>query len=602
MMQSKVMGVRRIQRRRGSVTVLALMVWMLLMLLVTATMALTIVDDEMVNDFARNKKSFQAADSGIIHGSRTLSAALADWSMPVATDRNDVDTWAGDAMSDDRSDNRDISLLRDVVDNIDNVIPRLETSTTGTTESVTGGIQVGYESNVDITPTEVEFPADGDIQHRHVFHYNYEITSAGEAEIGGIDNTATRVERGEFQVEVQRPSFATYGYFTDSMKNQYDQQLVFFDGEVYEGRTHVNAEPPSGRCGFWGSAEFNGKFTAVQDTYEESWLGGNADPHFNQGAEWNVDRIELPENGWSQMRASIGDYENIDNTDPPTNLELRSLLGLPPLDLPIDQGVYFAPELNLGDELLGGIFINGNANGIRFDVEGTQQIVEVHMNILSGLFAGNNTWQFRSNAVSGTTEVLLNNVPLQTFNDDLNGLIHINGNVLNLSGDGELDGADIESHQEMTVSATGDITIGGHITYETDPAENPDAENILGIFSSNGNIWLGKNAPTDLQVHASVMAASDDHGVGAEDLAQDGGYDAGYPNKGKWNLLGGLIEDKNQTTGVYYTSGKITGYLWDFDYDERFAAGVAPPYFPYVTKFEVNYDGMEPGLWGRKYY
>ena len=38
----------------------------------------------------------------------------------------------------------------------------------------------------------------------------------------------------------------------------------------------------------------------------------------------------------------------------------------------------------------------------------------------------------------------------------------------------------------MTISATGNIYITNHITYEENPVSNPDAPNMLGIFSSNG--------------------------------------------------------------------------------------------------------------------
>ena len=79
-------------------------------------------------------------------------------------------------------------------------------------------------------------------------------------------------------------------------------------------------------------------------------------------------------------------------------------------------------------------------------------------------------------------------------------------------------------------------------------------------------------------------------------------YDYNYPNKGNWNLLGGLIENKNQTTGVFYSDGTMTGYKWNFAYDQRFLAGTAPPYFPYVTKFTVSMLGVQHTKWGRKYY
>jgi hypothetical protein len=57
-------------RRRGSAAVLALMVSLLLIILLLATMTLTITDIEQTEDYARNKKTLQASDSGIEHGKR----------------------------------------------------------------------------------------------------------------------------------------------------------------------------------------------------------------------------------------------------------------------------------------------------------------------------------------------------------------------------------------------------------------------------------------------------------------------------------------------------------------------------------------------------
>ena len=98
------------------------------------------------------------------------------------------------------------------------------------------------------------------------------------------------------------------------------------------------------------------------------------------------------------------------------------------------------------------------------------------------------------------------------------------------------------------------------------------------------------------------MASGTGKGIGAEGITTGGGYDYSYPNKGSWNLLGGLIENVNQTTGVFYTNGHVTGYTWDFTYDERFLDGHAPPFFPYVTRFVVTMLGVSPENWGRKYY
>src|SRR5690606_20669242 len=115
-----------------------------------ATIALTISDNRMVHDYARNKKSFQAADSGLIHGERTLAAAMGAWTMPTATSTDEVDEWAVDAESGDRGGNRDISLLTTAVNNIDDVMPRGTVSTTWVPENGTDGPVVDYEAMVDI--------------------------------------------------------------------------------------------------------------------------------------------------------------------------------------------------------------------------------------------------------------------------------------------------------------------------------------------------------------------------------------------------------------------------------------------------------------------
>ena len=591
-------------QRRGSTSILAIMVSLLLTILFTATLSLTMVDAEMVHDHTRNKKAFQAADSGLVHSRRVLADALSAWKLPSATTPADVEVYATDAESGNPSGNQDISLIMDTGQNIDDVMPRNTITTSVTLNAPDTGVAeptVGYDTSVNIWPTDVERPVAGDGSLRHVFHYDWSVSSEGQADLSNQHNQATRLENGNFEIDVKRPNFATYGYFTQTMENQFDDQLWFFDGEVYDGPVHVNAGPGDGKVAFYGEPEFNGAFTAVQGSYEESILAGGANPQFNEGATWGVDAIELPENSWSQMRASIGDYANIDNQTAPNLTDMIAKLGLEGLPTLIDKGCYFAPNYNEGDSLLGGIFVNGDADKVEFSVEGSLQVIEVDM-IGTGPMAGSNVWKFKEDNSLGTTEVWNNGTLVGSYGQSLNGMIHVNGKIANLKGDGSSTSPDIQAASEITVSSSGDIFIGGHITYQEDPAVNPDADNILGIFSSNGNIMLRKDGPNNLQINATMMAASDNHGLGAQDITIGNNYDYNYPNKGKLNLTGGLIENRDQTTGVYYSNGHKTGYEWNFTYDDRFLAGKAPPYFPYVTKFIMEMHGVNAEGWGRKYY
>jgi len=588
--------------RRGSTMVLALMVSMFLMVLITATMALSIVDVQTAQDFTRNKKTFQAADSGIVHTDAALALAVSGLSMPPSTTMAQVAGYAEDAESGVTEGNTDISLLVDVGPNIDQVLPRGETTTQATLEEGSGPT-VGYSADVNITPTEVEYPVHPDTSDRHIFHYDYEITSEGDADLNSVHNEATRRQTGEFDVEVKRPSFSTYGYFTQGAKNQFGDQLWFYDGEVYGGPTHVNSAPPQGQCAFWGQATFNGPFSAVQERYEDSLFGGNANPIFNDTASWGVQQIALPTNAWSQLRASIGDLAHIDDLTMPSNAEMRQSLGLSPGTQAVDKGVYYASNYNTGTSLLGGIFINGNADAIHLDSSGSNQIITVTATSTDGgQFNGTHTWQFTENKGSGTVGVTYDGGNPQYFSGTLNGMLHTEGKVLNLSGDGNSTTPDVQADEGITISATGNIVIKDHITYEEDPATYPDTANIMGIFSSSGNVLIAKTAPSNLLLDATVMATGTGKGVGAEGIYANGRYDYYYPNKGQWHLTGGLIEHTNQTTGVFYTNGHVTGYTWDFTYDERFLKGVSPPYFPYVSKYLATLLNMQARSWGRKYY
>ena len=92
--------------------VLALMVSLLLMVLITASMTLSIFDVQTVQDYARNKKTIQAADSGLAHGGVTLAHALSSFSIPATARPADIHTYANEAEAGNQTGDADISLLR----------------------------------------------------------------------------------------------------------------------------------------------------------------------------------------------------------------------------------------------------------------------------------------------------------------------------------------------------------------------------------------------------------------------------------------------------------------------------------------------------------
>jgi hypothetical protein len=468
---------------------------------------------------------------------------------------------------------------------------------------------------VDVWPTSVTLPPTGDITAKHVFHYKYTLTSEGDDNIGGQHNQATRVQRGHFDIEVKRPSFSTYGYFTNHMKDSLGSQLWFYDGEQYDGPTFVNST--TDKVAFYGRPHFKGDFSAVQGNPGDTWstsgaiLQGGANPDFQAGQHWGASVIDTPTNGWSQTHAALGDYPGAAAGTPPTNSELRNLLGITPGSSAPPQGVYYAKNNNASGSPspFGGIYINGSPSSIQYGVSGSSQLTTITMNATdaSSPFFGNNTWVFTDNKSTGTLSVTRNGSPAGFWNKNLNGVMQVNGSVTSLVGTGGLGTADIQRDQQITLSATGDIHMDDHLTYELDPNANPNAKNVLGIFSSGGNILIGNKAqgitpPNNITINATVMAVGAGKGVGTDGLVTGSSYNKSYGNKGKWNLTGGLIENVDQTTGVEYSDGTQAGYAWNFTYDKRFQSGTAPPYFPYVSKFTATNLGTVDDAIGRKYY
>jgi hypothetical protein len=594
---------------------MALMVSLLIMVMITASMTMTMVTNEAMSDYARNKRTIQASDSGLQRGRITLASALGTWNMPAGAQPADITQYAADANSGNRTNNKDISLLTAAGVNIGNILPRGTIKLSDPNMQGGPGESIGFNASFDVFPTGVDLPPAGDITNKHVFHYNYTLTSEGDANIGGQHNQATRVQRGHFTIEVLRPSFSTYGYFTNHMKDSLGSQLWFYDGEQYDGPTFVNST--TDKVAFYGRPHFKGDFSAVQGNPTDTWqtsgaiTAGGANPDFQAGQKWGATAIATPTNGWSQTHAALGDIAHVDSPTPPTNSELRSLLGIAPGSGAVPQGVYYAPNNNSSGSAnpLGGLYINGSPSQIQFGVSGSAQTITIKMNVTdSGSpFFGNNTWVFSDNKTAGTLTVTRNGSPAGFWNKNLNGVMQVTGSVTDLVGTGGLATADIQQDQAITLSVQGDIHMDDHLTYQQNPNTNPSAKNVLGIFSSGGNILIGNKAqgitpPNDITINATVMAVGANKGVGTDGLIVGSSYNKSYGNKGKWNLTGGLIENVDQTTGVEYSDGTQAGYTWNFTYDQRFKSGTAPPYFPYVTKFTANNLGTVADAVGRKYY
>lgn len=172
--------------------------------------------------------------------------------------------------------------------------------------------------------------------------------------------------------------------------------------------------------------------------------------------------------------------------------------------------------------------------------------------------------------------------------------LYVKGNINSLRGGFDSttgkNVAGLASGTRLTVTAQGDITITGDLTYASPvvdsqglPVTNYNAiQNVLGLFTNNGNVNLAPNpsynsdSALSLEVHAAIVSFN-------ADVSDDaGGIDGSITYTGntlastdKWTLVGSRVQAKINNIG--YATRNIF-------FDQRFSGGgFRPPFFPGTT-------------------
>ncbi len=151
----------------------------------------------------------------------------------------------------------------------------------------------------------------------------------------------------------------------------------------------------------------------------------------------------------------------------------------------------------------------------------------------------------------------------------------------------------IAAKTQLNIAAAGDIVLSGDVTYQEDPRQAADAQNVLGIISGTGHVTVGDAAPNDIYVSGAILAGADGRGLAVTSPGRT-------PARGAIHLLGSLAESTDQLRGTVNGSGApVAGYADDFRFDQRFFNGaVAPPFFPATTKFGVQTGWPIQRTWG----
>jgi Tfp pilus assembly protein PilX len=170
-------------------------------------------------------------------------------------------------------------------------------------------------------------------------------------------------------------------------------------------------------------------------------------------------------------------------------------------------------------------------------------------------------------------------------------MIYVDGSV---SVSGPSSGAAIQNNSMVTLTANGNITQTGNITYATEPvttsasgntpadsliAANENMNQVLGLYTDVGQFQLkapssGANMETDgtvAMISTNLTGCSNGVDCSNGDIATVGGNSVGT-----WTLIGGKAE--SAVNGVNMSKSNIY-------YDQRFKVrnNFAPPWFPQTT-------------------
>lgn len=420
------------------------------------------------------------------------------------------------------------------------------------------------------------------------------------------------VLQGEYRFTIGRSSFARYALFTNVHALPNGTGVWFTDRTLFDGPVHTNGhfrfyrspwfggEVTSAGCLSPGSQSCQGQTVPGAYFYGEGFVrdrnmqpsaarpsyrnrSGTHAPEFTAGVDWNASFIPLPPNSQDQRTAAQESGLYFGSSITSLKLYRKCLLGETEVACsePLDPGVLKLQYIEVT------YCVKTNKGKC------TQDTTEVYRYGPDGLlYQEDNRGLF--------VPVLRNGAPVR-----FNGVIYTDGGVQSLSGPGRSQATDpatappaLAEFAQITVAAQGDIRITGDLKYEKPPCmgvptrepdgtvtpavcDNLGVQNVLGVYSQEGNVWIASEAPRDIHIHGTLMSSGGV--VGVE------GYDS-IPEKGSVYLLGGIIEYYYGAFGTFdpATGRNKTGYGRAFTYDRRFLQGLAPPFFPTTGQDRVT--------------
>jgi len=458
--------------------------------------------------------------------------------------------------------------------------------------------------------------------------YNYTVTSQSSVET--FARRAVTLS-GSFSIQLRLQSFSMYALFTDTHTTPTGSAIWFTSNTSFNGPVHTNGEF---RFAFFPTftdrvesvstnAWFNNGGSPIELANNENVVNGTRidaplvppDPIPQAAAPANFTRgtpsVPLPNGPYNQQGVAIG--LNPGNTGQVTTAQIDAAIPELTGAGSVQNGIY-VPVVDSNancrsdstEAMKGGVYVQGNLDSLTLGVSGTTAVytlVQGSTTTTVTVDRTNNQTTVSSNgwlappsgggcpgAGPGPATRTFTGVPKGWQGPgNANGtIIYVQGAINALSGT-------LQQNEQTTIAVSGTITISGNVQYQTppnpsDPTSNPT--NLLGLYSSGGDIVIGTSAPNNLVLQAVLMAGSG--GSLYNSSVNVANYNSGAP-RGTVNLLGGLIEKYYGAFGTFNpsTGQQATGYGRAFTFDTRMSRGFTPPYFPTTNQF-VLAQGSQP--------
>jgi hypothetical protein len=458
------------------------------------------------------------------------------------------------------------------------------------------------------------------------YNYNYHIVVEGQSRAGEVN---TVEEYGTVPLSiVMAPAAATAGAFSrwSTLFDKYalcSAPLVpgTFSGTMFSNdswnwgsfSTGYILNGPVGAANANVGYMYNDGACDPSASTSDTHQGTTINPNFRGGLSVNQAPVPLPTDTYSQEEAILdgrggacpaGGCTN----SQPTNaaLAVMKTAGGTAWSSSASSGVFLpyspasgsnpsALSLSSATNAFGGLYVQGNVDQMVLTASTSGSGSSAHKLQVISIKQGSTTTTITLDLTGGTTEIADNhgndsgamtglpqNVNTSPASEAC--MVYVTGNISSnpsstaptgLSGPSS--GAAIQDGSGVTITAGGTISVTGNITYSTEPVSlsvsdtpvSPAPTNVLGIYTTGGNVqFQPPGNVTTMEVDASFATIN-----GASGSTY--GLEASWNGINTLNIVGGRVQNQAR-------SGSALGQR-NIYFDQRFANGFAPPWFPTTT-------------------